>query len=110
MNDLQILSLRTDRVFARQVIHVDCQQVLAKIPVPFEMLDRRTQSAIRHIALIAAQPIMHLPFAASEHFKLLGGLGDMGAQTPAALSCGFRTEPQQLWNRRIRRVGREPGT
>ena len=84
MDDVYLAPGQQHGVAFRKVVDMYCQQVLAQGAAAFQVLNRRAQTAVGHIALVSAQPIEHLALAAHEHIELLGGFGDVDGDGPVA--------------------------
>src|SRR5690348_6586170 len=61
------------------------------------MPDRRADSAVGHITVVAPEPIEHGSAAFHEHLKFLCGLRDMNRERPMPATGGLSRNSQQFW-------------
>jgi hypothetical protein len=96
-------------VAARETIDVDGEQIFAEHFIAGEVLDRRAEAAVGHVAGVALHPVEHFAARAHEHFKFLRGFRDVNAQAPVAFTGGSRAEAEQLGHGGVGGVRRKRG-
>ena len=97
-------------ILRREIIHMHREQVPAEQSLAFQMLHRRTEAAIGHVAAIAGEPGEKLAAAVHEHFKLLRRFGNMHRERQAVAAGGMGGEAQQSGRGGVGGVRRKPHT